>query len=222
MTTSNPSNRLADLLGQTAKVVGQLQSSYLASGRSGSGSGQGPARLALLRRADPAEPGADPGVWPITLADCPASLLGDHAAPSAAEQALHAAVCLYAVHQQSLSVPMNVEGPSVGLAVRRLVASRGSTIADANGVRTRFQRVALSPEPSQRIRHLRGLIQLLRGQQVPLDYPRLAGDLMLLDWPRSADQVRLRWARDLYGASKEPSADSVRTDNKNSDAVTTA
>lgn len=200
-------SRNSEVVAHTARVVGQLQAEYLPSGASRVSGGPGAARMAELRRADAADPSGSPAVWAITMVDCPIQLMNDGGRPSAAERAIHAAACLYARHQQSVPTSMNVQGRSLGRAVRDLVAARRSSIADEDGVRLRFQRVALSPEHAQRVRHLRGLVQLLRAERVPLDYPRLARDLLLLDAPASADRVRFQWGRDLYaGSSKNDGA----------------
>ena len=43
-----------------------------------------------------------------------------------------------------------------------------------------------------------GLIQLLRSEDIPLDYVELAGDLYEFQTPDGAARVRLRWGQDFY------------------------
>ena len=51
--------------------------------------------------------------------------------------------------------------------------------------------------------HLRGMIQLLRREGIPLDYPQLAEDLYQYQFVDGAPNVRLRWGRDLYASPTE-------------------
>jgi CRISPR system Cascade subunit CasB len=46
--------------------------------------------------------------------------------------------------------------------------------------------------------HLRGLIQLLKAGNIPLDYPSLAEDLYQFQFPEMKDSVRLQWGRQFY------------------------
>ena len=48
--------------------------------------------------------------------------------------------------------------------------------------------------------HLRGVVQLLRGQSIPLDYALLADELALWQRRGGASIVRLRWGRAFYRA----------------------
>ena len=46
--------------------------------------------------------------------------------------------------------------------------------------------------------YLRGLVQLLRTEGIPLDYAALAGDIFRYQFPETAAQVRLAWGQDFY------------------------
>lgn len=46
--------------------------------------------------------------------------------------------------------------------------------------------------------HMRGMVQLLRSKNIPLDYPALAEDLFWYQQPEHQAQVRLRWGQDFY------------------------
>ncbi len=46
------------------------------------------------------------------------------------------------------------------------------------------------------------MIQLLRREKIPLDYPQLAVDLYRLQFVESAPNVRLQWGRELYTIEK--------------------
>lgn len=155
--------------------------------------------LAQLRRADAGNPGADPELWQVTLDGMREELLGHGDKPSRSESSAHAALVLYALHQQSKSEPMHRRGVGLGQAVRQLSASRareGSKGVDP-GTLARFHSLVRAQSQSARIYNTRGLIGLLRSSSIPLDYGLLATDLWLLD-TRHADGVRLRWGRQLH------------------------
>lgn len=165
----------------------------------------GAARAARLRRALSASPGSEPTVWADTVGALPISLLGHSDAPSQAERAVHAAVCLYALHQQSQSVSMHQEGQGLGRAVRRLRRARTDD-EETSPVLRRFHALATATSYEETLHHLRGLIALLRSESIPLDYGRLAVDLRRLQRPTAAGGVRLVWGRDLHRPDREPSS----------------
>jgi CRISPR system Cascade subunit CasB len=155
--------------------------------------------LAALRRASTAEPGADPRIWELTLAGIPTPAgAGDE--PTAEERAAHAALTLYAVHQQSQSLPMHVPGQGLGRSVRTLGQRPGAEAA----VRRRFEALGTAATFAELMQHARGLIRQLRSAAIPLDYGQLADDLVALQSPAHAPRVRLRWGRDYHRA---PSAE---------------
>ena len=163
------------------------------------------ARLARLRRALTADPGSDPDVWADTIGVLPAELLGRHDEPSQAEQAVHAAMTLYALHQQAQANPMHVPGQSLGRAVQRLRRMTGEDQEpDAGPVLRRFHVLATATSFGETLHHLRGLVTVLRGEHLGLDYGRLAVDLRRLQSPQAAPAVRLRWGRDLYRSAAKP------------------
>jgi CRISPR system Cascade subunit CasB len=160
--------------------------------------------LAALRRAVSMQPGADPRVWELTLAgvDVPAGA-GDE--PTAAEKAAHAALTLYAVHQQSQVKPMHVGGRGLGAAVRTL----GRQVNEA-AVRRRFEALGTAATFPELMTHARGLVTQLRSAGIPLDYGQLAQDFLALQTPSTAARVRLRWGRDYHRVRPaEPSTGST-------------
>lgn len=160
------------------------------------------ATLARLRRCPPEDAGADPTLWNVTLAGMPAELRGQGDAPSPSERATHAALVLYALHQQGRDEGAHWPGAPLGQAVGRLARARAhEEDLDASTVQ-RFHQVALAHDFSQRLYFLRGLIQLLRAERpvIGLDYGLLADDLRALASQETAqrDGVLLRWGRDLH------------------------
>lgn len=160
------------------------------------------AMLAKLRRGIGKPPGSMPELWPTTLDGLPEELSGNMGGPTRGEWAVHTALTLFALHQQGKELkgkPMCREGESLGSSVRRLVKSDD----DEARVKRRFDVAATSDSPEEFANHLRGLIQLLKADDIPLDYPALAEDLYLFQFPDAKDSVRLRWGRDFYRTSSK-------------------
>ena len=194
-----------DVTKATLDVVNHLQRGYLAAPR-----GAWSVRtMAALRHADAATPGTDAQVWEVTLGRLPDELLGHGATPAtAAEQAVHAAVVLYAIHQQSRSEPMHVPGIGLGQAVRTLSARRSGGPEWDPGTISRFQHLCRAQQWGIRIENLRGLIAFMRSEGVPLDHGRLAADLWRIQTSAS-DDVLLDWGRQLH---RIPPTDPTTTD----------
>ncbi len=166
-----------------------LQAAYL------QGSPHARADLARLRRALGKPAGSIPEVWEFTVGAVPESLRWDRDEPSRAEQAAHAALTLFAMHQQSMPVPAHIHGVSLGRAVGQL-ATGGEQSADA--VTRRFMAVATATSMDEALIHIRGLVAQLRSARRGFDYARLADDLVGLLNPERAEKVRLAWGRDFY------------------------
>ena len=161
------------------------------------------AELAKLRRGIGHAPGELPELWGSFLLGMPESFQG-RSAPSAAEWAVYLALTLYAVHQQGNDRPMNCPGNTLGRAVRQLAErnSAGQDWTEASVLR-RFNALATADSMPEVSHHLRGMIQLLRREGIPLDYPQLAEDLYQYQFVDGAPNVRLRWGRDLYASPTE-------------------
>lgn len=176
-----------------------LQSAYLGARASAGAS----AALARLRRAATSAPGADPLVWGDTLEGLPETYHGPDGSASREEHAAHAAITLFAIHQQSRRTRMHVRGYSLGQAVARLAtvgAERdGSGSLPKNpAVVRRFHALGTATSIEETLHHARGLVTQLRSNDIPLDYGLLAVHLARLQHPGSADGVRLDWGRDFH------------------------
>lgn len=170
----------------------------------------GRAALATLRR--PSQSGFNAASWSQVLEDFPAELAGRGDEPSVGEWAAHLALTMFAVHQQSKNALMHKPGQGLGQAVRQLARRENEDEADS-GVMRRYKIVLQASTVEATAHHLRGLVQLLRQADIPLDYGRLAQDLANLRNPRQADGVRLQWSREFYlnpreQAQKEKEAES--------------
>lgn len=173
-----------------AKVTG-LQDGYLRE------SSYAVAVLARLRRAVGREPAADFTILEQTRVaeDYLEHRWHSDDEVTHTEQAMHSALTLYAVHQQSIrDLPMHRDGIGLGAAVALL--AQQATSPDA--VHRRFAALGTATTYASVTTHLRSLVRLLRDTRIPLDYGVLAEDLVTLQKPWGPAQVRGRWGRDFY------------------------
>ncbi|MEU0560204.1 type I-E CRISPR-associated protein Cse2/CasB [Dactylosporangium sp. NPDC006015] len=163
--------------------------------------------LARLRRGIGRTPGFDYSLETYLLV--PDHLLGarpaDDAEAADTEQAVHDAVTLYALHQQSRRERMHVNGQGLGHAMARL--TRASTGPD--GVRRRFAALGTASTYAEAIYHLRSLVTMLREHQIPLDYGLLSDDLRALRHPTSRARIQGAWGREYFRNSPGATIDTT-------------
>ncbi|MFD5699479.1 type I-E CRISPR-associated protein Cse2/CasB [Streptomyces lasiicapitis] len=150
------------------------------------------------------------------------------------DRAVHLAVTLWALHQQSLREdPMHVSRWTLGHATRRLAEGKAGTsdradtedraptgasekdtrhkpVPDADlspSVRKRFVRIGTSADFDMLGVRLRELVLLLRSARIPLDYGLLADQLNR--WQVAAFQadVRREWGRGFHRAYSPSTTD---------------
>lgn len=155
--------------------------------------GAGKAYLAELRRGVGKAPGDLPELWGILFDRIPEELTGK-ADASYAEWAIYTALTLYALHSQGNEQEMQQKEISLGAAAARLVKQE----EDTERILNRMHLVATAVTPADLAYHLRGIIQLLRSEGVPLDYAQLAKELYQFHYEASANAVKLNWGRDFY------------------------
>ena len=153
--------------------------------------------LAALRRGVSRSPGELPEIWELTRVEVPESA-GD--APTWEEIAVHTAMTLYAVHQQSRTEHMFSPGVGLGSAARRLI---GSPDEENPSARARFNALVTSTTVAELRHHLRGFVSLLRARGFALDHAMLADDVLRFQQPGGAKKVRLAWARQYYSLPAE-------------------
>ncbi len=129
---------------------------------------------------------------------------------SDAEAAVHEALTLYALHQQSKrDRSMHRLGRDLGGAVRRLMP-----FGDIDEpLRKRFVQAQTANSPETRIDRLRGIVNLLRTQDIPLDYGLLADQLYDARTRAGVERVRRSWGRGFqaYRPSKAELAKTQET-----------
>ncbi|WP_225637115.1 type I-E CRISPR-associated protein Cse2/CasB [Streptomyces solaniscabiei] len=208
--------RVAEL---AAAHIGPWQEGYLKDRP------QAVAALARLRRGAGREAGETPDLWGL-IDTGPLHTQGEGARPLSeqelirAENALHAALTLWAFHQQSRGTPMHRrhtrERPGgLGAAVRRLMPADGID----EPVRKRLVRAGSAPDLVTLAQRLRDLVALLRRDDVPLDYALLAGQLYLWQWPDGPAAVRRHWGRSFHEQRRtRPAPDENTTPDTDKDA----
>jgi len=155
--------------------------------------------LARMRRGVGKHPGSTPELWEMTLDGLHESLVGKGhmGKPTRGEQAVHTALTLFALHQQGHDVKdelMSKDDAFFGRAVRRIVENED----DMQRVKRRFDAAVTSESMDELSNHLRGLVQLMRSKDIPMDYPKLAQDLFNFANVKDRDNIRLKWGRDFY------------------------
>lgn len=148
--------------------------------------------LAALRKGASRSPGELPEIWELTRVEVPDGA-GD--APTWEEIAVHTAMTLYAVHQQSRTEHMFSPGVGLGRAARRLI---GPPDEENPSARARFNALVTSTTVAELRHHLRGFVSLLRARGIALDHAMLADDVLRFQQPGGARSVRLNWARQYY------------------------
>lgn len=156
------------------------------------------ASLARLRRGAGKLPADTPELWgdKVDLADCRYPAAKD----DQAETAIHIAMSLFALHQQSHRASRMHQGAAkrgeisrqrdLGWAVRELTFGTES----GEPARRRLVQAGKAVSIESLALRLRGLVQLLRGAQVPLDYGLLAHHLLLAQ-QTGMHEVRRAWGR---------------------------
>ncbi|MFE6945945.1 type I-E CRISPR-associated protein Cse2/CasB [Streptomyces chartreusis] len=133
------------------------------------------------------------------------------------EEALHAALTLWALHQQSRATRMHraTSRPwptGLGASVRRLI----SVGEIDEPVRKRLVRAGVAPDLTMLAQRLRDLVVLLRRADIPLDYALLAGQLYAFQWPDGPATVRREWGRSFHARRHTAGQDTPRADTASS------
>lgn len=153
------------------------------------------------------------------------------------DTAVHLAVTLWALHQQSLrDEAMHQPGWTLGRSVRRLAhGARGTCNAPAiddaekgdsgqtnsaveeasEAIRRRFVRVGTASDSAVLATRLRELVLLLRSARIPLDYALLADQLLQWQNENQRDTVLRTWGRDFHRRYR-PAADARLGDGDDS------
>lgn len=178
----------------------------------------GKANLALLRRGLGKQPFENPDLWGLVLDKLPKDLLPEdyqkrRGCLSPAEEAIYAALTLYALAQQGKDTKtqnMHAEGNSVGKAVG---LAAGSDPEQQARMLSKLKKVLSVRDHTAMERSLRSLIQILKEKEIRLDYAMLAADLYSYHFPEGKTRVRNSWAHDYYfsGLNTQSENEAVET-----------
>ena len=163
------------------------------------GSPYSKAMLAKLRQSVGRQPESNPDVWGILFDGLDERLLSRDGNLSDAEGAIYTALTLYAVHQQGKPVKMNSGNDSFGAAIKKLLNPDGS---NAQAVKRRFDAMATAKDYIELSYYARGMVQMLKTKDIPLDYGQFASDLYSFHLPDTKNRVLLRWGEDYYRKEK--------------------
>lgn len=195
----------------------KLQDRYLSQGRDAA---KGRATLARLKRL-----GMDGYSQWIAVGGELFSNLPDFALdPWEEKHVLNAVIGsfrLYARHQQSESSPMALRKDDSSPEARRTRSfgwscwkagceARNHNREIASGITRRLSALESTLDFDGIEFQLRGLISIIKNEQVPIDYFLLAQDLYLLQIPGYRDGVFQRWSRDYFASfNKQKSFDEI-------------
>jgi CRISPR system Cascade subunit CasB len=116
-----------------------------------------------------------------------------------AENAVHVAITLWAVHQQSRrDAPMHIAGIPLGRAVRALIP--GEDIDDP--LRRRYLRIGTATSLEMLAERLRDIVLTLRQKTQGMDYAVLAEQIYGWQIPNQRTEVRRQWGRDFHSRTQ--------------------
>ncbi|MDR2087811.1 MAG: type I-E CRISPR-associated protein Cse2/CasB, partial [Clostridiales Family XIII bacterium] len=127
--------------------------------------GERRAALARLRLGVGKEAGTVPETWKYIYEGFPDELAGKGDAPSYAENAIHAALTLYAMHAQGKGNPRVHDGNagSIGMALNNL---KRKNLENEQGILRRFNALVTAKTADEINLHARGVIQLLKQGEI--------------------------------------------------------
>lgn len=183
------------------------------------------AALANLRRGAGKLPGSVPAVWNYTLeglGDKHPEWLSRDGQATAEEWAIHQAMTFFALHQQGKkwknaengSHPGAMHQPEKEYRLGRSLAKLIQNEDDFVRVKRRFDALVTANSINELAHHLRSMVTLLAGKDIPLDYAHLAADLYAFQIPWLRDRVRLIWGQDFYWKEKLSNEDLIESEEK--------
>ena len=166
------------------------------------------ALLAALRKTVAKSPGEAVDTWDFEFSGMPDNLRGVGSNPATeGEWAIHLAISLYALHQQSQEQDMyqvcDFDGGQYwgfGHAVKRLVFKGEDGQNEQGQMPSRFAALVTSETTEELAHYARQIVQQLRANSITVDYGRLAGQLYWYQSPMRSSRVSLEWAREFSQA----------------------
>ncbi len=183
-----------------ASTAGRLNIASLVAGLDDLAKRQDRAALAALRRGLGKGPGEAPEMFPIIVPLLPSARL-----PPWEEACAYLVASLFGFYPDG-----SWRGEDDGRWSRNLGASLRllANRMDSAGPERRLIAL-LNSDRDDLGAHLRGVVALLRGQAIPIDWTQLGHDV--LGWDRPSREVQRRWATAFWGRRPDASAAGDRT-----------
>lgn len=167
-----------------------------------SGQGEGKELFARLRKGVGRSPGDMPELFGILLTGMPEEFMSKGAEPTKEEWSCYIALTLFAMHQQGNDpkmVSMNTldDHSSVGTAMAQYV-SRSDDDNALKRMAVRLETLATSKDMGEMSYYLKSLIQIFKSKEIQLNYPKLAKEMYICQFPERKKGVFLRWGQDLF------------------------
>ncbi|MFT3983833.1 MAG: type I-E CRISPR-associated protein Cse2/CasB [Lachnospiraceae bacterium] len=134
-------------------------------------------------------------IWPLLFEEVPLEYLSKNGIPTNQENAILAALQLYALHQQGKSKSVHEStGNNIGKALHD-IRDTNNTALDR-----RFNALITSGNFKELITHLRHLISIFKQEaDTKIDYAKLAKDFYWYQMSsESANRMRMRWGQGYY------------------------
>ena len=198
------------------KIVG-LQRAYV-----GKGPGAADARASLARLRRLGTPGSSWVSVGEELFDGLLELRLSNSHEAKALRAIAAALQLYAYHQQSKDRPMAMVGAegdsrshrcSFGWSCRHIEYDKDKS----KGVRRRMAAMEGIRDIDGVLHHMRALIELMKNNDVRVDYYLLGRDLFLMQFASARGDVFMRWGRDYFTAPAQDGPEDAKADTSDDD-----
>lgn len=178
----------------------------------------GKAMFANLRRGVGREPGELPQLLGILLQDMPEAFWSRDGVATREEWVCYTVLTLYALHQQgndTKSQQMHTEEDiSLGKALYQLERAYGQDPNAEQRMVQKLRTLATAVNGKELSYHLRGIVQLLKSNGIPINYKKLAGDLYEMQFPDGKRRVCLRWGQDFYGGKNKKEELEEREESK--------
>lgn len=163
--------------------------------------GEGKGMLANLRRGVGCELGEVPQLFGLVLLDMPETFLSRDGKATKEEWACYTALTLYALHQQGFDIKeksMHIdENVSIGRSLLFLSERQEDSNREKRAMQ-KLQTLITSQDRKEISYHLKGLVQMLSREGIPLNYTILAADLFEIQNLEGKKRVSMRWGQDFY------------------------
>ena len=161
--------------------------------------------LARLRRGIGHAPGDLADLYGAFLKDMPKWFWNNSGYITREEWACYTAISLFALHQQGNSPKLHSmhteEKISIGSAIRKLSVALGDNNADER-MQKKLQMLITSKDMAELAQHLKGIITMLRGEGISLNYVLLAQDLYDFQFENQKQRIGLKWGQDYFRKEK--------------------